>query len=426
VSRKERRALFYGWWIVLASCLAAAVGSSFAMNSTSIFFPLLEEEFGWSRAAISAGLAIGRAEAGVIGPMEGYLVDRWGPRLAMLTGMGILGLGLLLFSQVNSLLSFYLVFFLVIALGHGLGAQVAPSVAVANWFRRRRGLAYGIFRSGPGLGGFFLLLVSFLVVALGWRQTVVVMGFITLAVGLPMALVMRTRPEDYGYLPDGAALETPQPSRVLGEGAIPAHPPREEPHFTVGQALRTSRFWLLGISIGLRVAVTTAVTLHLVVMLVDRGIAFTLAGALLGTVEVVSIVGRLGLGWLGDYLDRRRLMMGALVLLGASVFLMGQTADLRLFVPATLVFALTLGGLASSQDALRADYFGTHSFGAISGFNRSLQTVGGVLGPIMAGLIYDNTHSYHIAFTIFAAAALLSMVCLALCRRPRLFSPPHS
>ena len=411
-----RPGLFYGWWIALGGCLGAALMSATGISGFGVFFPFLEAEFGWSRAAFSGALAISFAEAGLLGPAEGLLVDRWGPRRTILLGVTMVSAGFLAFSRVNSLLTFYLVLLLGVILGQGLAVHVPITVVLASWFRRKRGLAYAVYRSGFGLGGFAVPVLGALLLAVGWRNTALILGLVTVAVGYPLALIVRARPEDRGAYPDGE-----DPAAVQRRAAALGRPvPRpEEPVLTVGTALRSSGFWLLGVAVGLRVMITSAVLLHFVVLLVGRGVEVEAASLLFGMLLVTSIPGRLAFGLLGDALDRRRLMAGAMGVLAVAVFVMGQAADMRLFVGATLVYALMFGAMAASEDALRADFFGRRSFGTIMGFNRSLQTVGAVIGPVAAGAIYDATRSYQMAFVGFAVAALIGMACLLAARPPR-------
>ncbi len=415
---RTRPGLFYGWWIALGGCLGAALMSATGISGFGVFFPFLEAEFGWSRAAFSGALSVSFAEAGLLGPVEGALVDRWGPRRTVVLGVTIMAAGFLLFSRINSLLAFYLVLLLGVVLGQGLAVHVPLTVALANWFRRKRGLAFAVYRAGFGVGGFAIPLLGALLLAVGWRNTAVLLGIVTIAVGYPLAYVVRLRPEDRGALPDGDA-----PAQLRGPASAAPGRREAEPVLTVGMALRAPGFWLLGIAFGLRVLVTSAVLLHFVVMVTDRGLEVSTASFLFGVLLVTSIPGRLLIGLIGDALDRRMLMVGAMGILGISTLVMGHFEDMQVFVPATLVYALMFGGMAASEDALRADFFGRHSFGTIMGFNRTLQTLGAVSGPVAAGAIYDATQSYELALLGFAVVAFIGMACLLAARPPRSMAP---
>lgn len=135
-------------------------------------------------------------------------------------------------------------------------------------------------------------------------------------------------------------------------------------------------------------------------------------------VSHIGAPARVGMGWLGDMLDKRQLMMALLLALSLSVLLMGYTAAAVVFTPCMVIYSLAYGGLASLQEPIRADYFGTKAFATIQGMSRSVTTAGTFIGPIMAGFLYDLTKSYAIAFAIFAVVSLFAAILMFLARRP--------
>ena len=166
--------------------------------------------------------------------------------------------------------------------------------------------------------------------------------------------------------------------------------------------------------------VTEGVSVHFVILLVDRGWTQEVASSLLGISALIGAPARLGFGWLGDFLDKRHLMMGLLVTLGIAVFFMGQATEAVLFMPFMVVYSLCYGGLASLQEPIRADYFGTRHFATIQGFSRMFVTMGSVLGPLIAGFVYDTTRSYTLALTVFAIVSFAATVCMIWARPPKL------
>ena len=166
--------VYHGWWIVLASMLALSVGGGVYWHGFGVFFLPLSREFSTSRAALSGAVSISQLEGGLLGPVGGYLVDRYGPRLMMLVGSGVMGMGFLAMSQTHSLASFYVVFVLVISVGMSVGIRVPALVAPTNWFVRRRGTAVGLATSGSGLGGMLVPGLGLLIANAGWRATAVV------------------------------------------------------------------------------------------------------------------------------------------------------------------------------------------------------------------------------------------------------------
>ncbi len=412
--------LFYGWWIVAGGAAVMAMSAGLNFYGFSAFFVPLNEEFGWNRAVLAGVFAMSRLEGGFLGPVEGYFVDRFGPRRMMLIGVPLMAVGFMLFSRVNSLLAVYLVYILAISLGGGIGSFTAVSAAVANWFSVKRSRAFGVVMSGVAVGGGVLVpVLGWWISTYGWRSAAVASGLLTLALGMPIALLMRHKPEDYGYLPDGA---TPTGADEVS-GASPgaggkASPREEQAEFGPLQSLKTRAFWFLGISQALRAFVTTGVTIHFVAMMVDRGFSFTAASGLLGMVAFLSLTGRLGLSWLGDVVDKRFLLAASLAVMGLTMIGISQAQSQWLAVSILVVYSVPYGGTIVLPVALQADYFGRHSFATIRGLIHTVQTAGMLVGPVLAGLIYEATDSYSLAFTSFAAAAFLAALMLLGVRKP--------
>jgi MFS family permease len=396
------------WWLVIVGCVTHAVNTGLSYFGMSAYFPSFEREFGWSRTAISGAFSLARIESGLLGPMEGYVTDRVGPQRMMFIGLFLCVGGFLALSLVDSLTMLYAVIVLGIVLGSSLGYNMPISVLIAKVFRERRSLAFGIFRMGPGISGPMVPLVGWMIGLWGWRTAAVISGCILLAVGLPLACVISKI-----YSQEEAAAETsagnPKESRQLST----------DPQFTLKQALRHRSFWLLSVAMGLRHLVTEGVSVHFVILLVDRGWSTEAASTLLGISALIGAPARIGMGWLGDLLDKRRLVMALLMALSVSVLLMGYTAQGVVFATFMIIYSLAYGGLAALQEPIRADYFGTRAFATIQGMSRSVITAGTFLGPIIAGFFYDLTKSYTIAFSVFAVMSLLATLLMFLAKPPQ-------
>ncbi len=175
---KQSPKIFYGWFIVAASFTGMALSSAFANQGFGTYIIPLQNEFGWSKTALSAGRSLTQVEGGLIGPIEGWLIDRLGPRFVMVVGMVILGAGLIIFGLVNSLAVYYGAL-LVIALGASFAGFLVMTVVLNNWFRRDKTLAMGFASSGIGIGGIFLLPVLVWVQnTYGWREAAVASGIV--------------------------------------------------------------------------------------------------------------------------------------------------------------------------------------------------------------------------------------------------------
>jgi MFS family permease len=399
------------WWLVIVGCITHAVNTGLSYFGMSAYFPSFEREFGWSRTAISGAFSLARIESGLLGPMEGYVTDRVGPQRMIFIGLFLCVGGFFALSFVDSLPMLYAVIVLGIVLGSSLGYNMPISVLIAKVFRERRSLAFGIFRMGPGISGPMVPLVGWMIGLWGWRSAAVISGCVLLVVGLPLALVIRRI-----YSQEEAANILAEKSHVISKDSPHSS---TDPQFTLKQALHHRSFWLLSVAMGMRHLVTEGVSVHFVILLVDRGWSTEAASTLLGISALIGAPARIGMGWLGDLLDKRRLVMGLLLALSVSVLLMGYTAHAIVFTTCMIIYSLAYGGLAALQEPIRADYFGTRAFATIQGMSRSVVTAGTFLGPIIAGFFYDVTKSYTIAFGVFAVVSLVATLLMFFAKPPQ-------
>jgi MFS family permease len=399
------------WWLVIVGCITHAVNTGLSYFGMSAYFPSFEREFGWSRTAISGAFSLARIESGLLGPLEGYVTDRVGPQRMIFIGLFLCVGGFLALSLVDSLPMLYAVIVLGIVLGSSLGYNMPISVLIAKVFRERRSLAFGIFRMGPGISGPMVPLVGWMIGLWGWRTAAVISGCILLAIGFPLACVIRKI-----YSQEEAGIVTLESSEANSKDSPHLS---TDPQFTLKQALRHRSFWLLSVAMGMRHLVTEGVSVHFVILLVDRGWSTEAASTLLGISALIGAPARIGMGWLGDLLDKRRLVMGLLLALSVSVLLMGYSAEALVFTTCMIIYSLAYGGLAALQEPIRADYFGTRAFATIQGMSRSVVTAGTFLGPIIAGLFYDVTKSYTIAFGVFALVSLMATLLMFFAKPPQ-------
>jgi MFS family permease len=398
------------WWLVIVGCITHAVNTGLSYFGMSAYFPSFEREFGWSRTAISGAFSLARIESGLLGPMEGYVTDRVGPQRMIFIGLFLCVGGFLALSLVDSLPMLYAVIVLGIVLGSSLGYNMPISVLIAKVFRERRSLAFGIFRMGPGISGPMVPLVGWMIGLWGWRTAAVISGCVLLAIGFPLACVIRKI-----YTQEEAGIVSLESSEANSKDSPHSS---IDPQFTLKQALRHRSFWLLSVAMGMRHLVTEGVSVHFVILLVDRGWSTEAASTLLGISALIGAPARIGMGWLGDLLDKRRLVMGLLLALSVSVLLMGYTSQAFVFTTCMIIYSLAYGGLAALQEPIRADYFGTRAFATIQGMSRSVVTAGTFLGPIIAGFFYDVTKSYTLAFGVFALVSLMATLFMFFAKPP--------
>lgn len=421
--------IYYGWWIAVSAMIVISVGAGFYWLGFGVFFLPLAMEFNTNRTTLSGAMAIAQLEGGLLGPIDGYLVDRYGPRKMMFVGVTIMGIGFILMSMVNSLLMFYVVYLLLISLGMSVGVRVPAIVAPTNWFVRKRGMALGITTSGVGIGGIFVPILGWLVINMGWRPTAAIAGLVVLAVGLPLAAVMRHRPEQYGMLPDGRIPQTSPSDSVdsgtddSGDNAIQAtslvqDEYESEASYSMMEALRTPVFWLLSMVFGLRQLIIGAIGLHQVPFLIDIGVDAQMAATVLGMTAITSIIGRLGFGWLADRIEKRFVMAATIGLAGLGALILANVTVWWHLIFFVVTYGIGWGGGATIMSVLRAEYFGRRAFGTISGMMDFVQMFGLVLGPVFAGFVFDVTSSYYIAFMIFAVSGALASAIMLFIKPP--------
>ena len=184
VERRRKPRIFYGWWIVGGCFSLQMLVGSLMIHSFTAYFPLLQSQFGWSRSVLSGAFALSRAESGLLGPLQGWLIDKFGPRVMVRGGMLLFGLGFIMFSRLDSVLDYY-VAFLLMALGSSVGGFLTVATTVVNWFERRRGVAMGIAMSGFGIGGLLVPAIAWSLTELGWRQTAFISGVVIIVLGVP-------------------------------------------------------------------------------------------------------------------------------------------------------------------------------------------------------------------------------------------------
>ena len=345
--------IFYGGWIALAcSLIGLYVGGIIFFGFTAFFEPI-REEFGWSYTQISFAASLRGLEMGIFAPFVGFLADRFGPRKLIFWGTITVGFGLLLLSLTQSLAMFY-GSFLLVAFGAGGCTSVVMMTAVANWFHRKVGTSLGVMGSGIGAGGLVVLLIVRLIELYQWRTTLIILGLGMWALGIPLSLVIRNRPEQYGYLPDGeVSSSTVQAHEIQDKGV----------EIGLKEALEMRAFLYLNIAEALRLMTLMAVFTHVMPYLSSVGMPRSTAGLVAGTIPLIGIIGRFGLGWLGDIFDKRHVMAAALSLISLGMLAFGYMHVRWVILPFLLFFPLGHGGSMVLRGSILREYFGRDAFG---------------------------------------------------------------
>jgi MFS family permease len=415
---RRPRQIFYGWVIVACAFIILCItyGVQF---SYGVFMPYISADTGWNRSSLSLPYSIYVFVYSALGVISGRLTDRWGPRIVLLTGGCLLGVGIMLMSRVHLLWQIYVVLGLLAAAGMS-AAYVPCNATVVRWFARKRGLALSIASAGASFGMFvFPPVANALIVSAGWRHAYLILGLFALFMLTGCSCLLVQTPETIGLRPDGLE-ENPFIAQPLTSELA------EERSYTLVEARRTGAFWLLNAIFTLTWLVVFMPMVHLVPFATDMGVSAFAAAMTISVIGFAGFVGRLGIGPLSDRCGRI-VSLGVCLLLQALSFA-GFTISsgaVMLYVSAA-VFGFSYGGVTALFPALLGDFFGRAQIGAIVGFIFALAGSPAAFGPLIAGLIYDAAHSYTLAFDLSAALNFTALVLLFFLKRPQELAPQVS
>ncbi|HUW44685.1 MAG TPA: MFS transporter [Dehalococcoidia bacterium] len=401
---KPRR-VFYGWWIVVACFfISLYVGGVVFYGFTTLIEPLADD-FGWSYTQISFAASLRGMEMGILAPLVGMLVDRWGPRRLLFGGLIITSLGLMLLSRTTSLGMFYGAFVLM-AIGMSTCSSTVLMTAVANWFRRKIGIATGIMICGYGFSGLLIPVIVNLIDTYEWRMTLALLTIGLLAICLPLSLLVRHKPEQYGYQPDGEAENTVILNNSLAKAKV------DEVNVGTKQAVKSRTFWHIALALMCQFIILSAVITHVMPYLSSIGFTRAISGLMAAGIPLASIGGRLGLGWLGDKVDKRRVAAGAFALMCGGLLCFGfiSAGDTWLLVTFLILFGIGYGGNNTLRASLIREFFGRKNFGAIHGLMIGVMALGSIAGPPLAGYVFDNWGSYQPIWFVFAGLAIAALL----------------
>lgn len=405
--------IYRGWWLVVAGGLINAVAIGIFYQGFTVFFLPLKRELALTSAAVSLIFGASRLEGGIEGPLVGYLINRFGPRRMIIFGSSLAAIGYFFLSRVDTFLMLFIVYVLVIAMGASAGFTHPVSTVINNWFIRRRGNAFGIFTAAGSFGGVILVpVLSHITLSYSWRTAAVFSGCLILAIGLPASLIMHRTPEEKGLEPDGLAPpgKHSNPSESGGPGFF-------EVDFTVKEALRMFTFWLLSLCISLRILVTTALSAHMIPLLVWKGMDEAGAAYLVGLSSFLNMLGMLMMGWISDRFSKPLLCSFCLVITGVCLLWPAFSASKAAVYMPPVGLAVSMSTIPLNW-SLIGDFFGRQSYATLRGI-----TIVGVgfatfISPIFAGWVFDATQSYTIVLVTFSGLLLAGAALFAILRAP--------
>ena len=398
-----RTPFYYGWVILACICCVSFARQGAAVATLSIFIGPMTDELGWSRTAISGAVSLSGILAAVSSPMLGPLVDRHGARTLLMWAVMAMAIGCLLLATVESLPLFYLYFCLARTSFAG-PFDLGIYGALNNWFVRLRPIATSISTLWFMVGLTAMPLIGHFAMGAGgdWRwgwvaiaATVVIMGFV------PTALLLLRRPEDIGLKPDGG---------VAAKAGAAASSSEVEPNFSRAQALRTRAFWALLAFTFLAYPVQAGVSLHQAPHLIELGLSPTIAATVVSTFSAVSGVVGFLVGPIVRPIGVRWMLCMVAGFLAAAAFFMNQIETPVMAYFAAALFGVGIGGLLTVPMIAWADAFGRRSFGAIRGLALSVQVSGQAIGPVLSGILWDQTGNYQLSLVVFTGFAIAAGV----------------
>jgi len=412
-SLEQRDGIFYGW-IVLGIAFITLVLGYAIRNTFSVFYPAIVKEFGWGRGNTALMFSITFIVYGVVSPLAGSLVDRFGPRLILPIGAFIMGVGIALCSMASTQWHFYLFYGVMVAVGLSLVGWTPLSVIISNWFVKKRGLAFGILAAGFGGSLVFALVAQFLISAFGWKTAYVIIGVSSIAIIVPLcSLLMCHSPNDKGLLPDGIPLSSQEPQDLN------AHEISDEPEekwattWTLYRAMKTYHFWLLFlISFCLLGLAETILIAHQVFFFRDVGYTPMLAANIYSVFGITFVVGNL-CSFISDRLGRGPVFISTCLLsvLAVSIlFLIKDTSHPWMAFLFAVLFGFGMGVAGPVFFATVADLFQGRYFGSILGTIVLGFSLGGAFAPWLAGFIHDRTGSYFLTFLLVSGSLLISIL----------------
>jgi len=394
---KERPRLFYGYILVAAAAGIQMVAWGM-YNTYGVFFNPLFGEFGWSRAAISGAASVSQMLIGVGAIALGNLNDKFGPRILMTSCGILLGLGYFLMSQVNSVWQLYLFYGVIVGIGVS-GTDVILLSTTARWFIKQRGMMSGIVKMGTGVGIMTVPLVAtWLIYTYEWRTSCTIIGIALFIWVVSGSQLLRRDPAQIQQFPDGEKMGY----RTNGDTV--------EAGLSIKEAIHTRRLWMLCPAYLAIFFCCNSIIVHVVPHVGDLGYSASFATTVLAVIGGASIIGRFTMGVTTDKIGSKRALLACFLILIAALLWLQLARDLWTLFLFALAYGFCHGGFFALMSPTVADFFGTHSHGLIFGIVIFSGSVGGSIGPLISGHIFDITRSYNMAFLLLLLLASIGFI----------------
>jgi sugar phosphate permease len=289
-----------------------------------------------------------------------------------------------------------------------------PSAVIAKWFIRNRGKAIGIFVTAGGLSGMLAPILSHMIGLYGWQRTLLIIGVFSWLMVMPISLILRGRPEDYGLYPDGKP-PTPTTENLKNNGGAEYG----EVDFSIRKALWTPAFLLLSVTFWSFQVTMSSVFVHLVPHLINAGIGEKTASIVVMFTTLCSVLEKIRFGWLSDSINKKNLFISTFVLQAIGLFVFSRVSKIVHLLSFLAAYAPGYGGTVALRAPIVGEYYGRKNFGALFGVLIGIAMFGGIIGPIVAGFAYDYFGNFRGVFTFFSIINFFSALVLFFLKRPR-------
>jgi MFS family permease len=398
---KDPSHLFYGWLVVAGGFAVTFVGFG-CVYSFSAFIDSLQRDFGASRGSVSLVFSLAGFLYFTVGTVSGPLADRFSSRRLALTGMILIGIGLVLAGMAQNLVQVYAAYGL--GVGLGVGCSYVPAMgAVQRWFVKHRGFASGLASSGIGAGTLVVPpLMALCIAELGWREAYVVLGVFATIVGVSAALLIENDPRDRGLNPDGDIGVEASPLGVAPAAGL-----------SIADAVKSKRFLGLYAACLFCALGVFVPFVHLTPYAIDHGMAKSSAVLLVSVIGVGSTVGRFFLGGLADRLGRRLSLLAMFVGMAASLLIWAVSTSFWPLAVFAFAFGVAYGGWVALLPSVVMDYFGGRNVSGIIGVLYTSAGIGTLIGPSAAGFAFDVSHSYTVPILVSVAGNVIAALIMA-------------
>ena len=434
------RRIFYGWWLTVIAGLVMALTSVPVFHANTVWVVAIESAFPqWSRFQLGLALTMTRVEGGLFGVLEGYLADRFGARRMVMVGLLALSSAFVFFAFTQNFW-WFLMAFVLLSMGQGLGGWVPLMTLMNHWFVRHRAMAMGLVMVGMGIGAMTIVPtiawttdpevgrlgwvpsapwdLAEPVGRLGWRNTGLLIAVVVFVCALILPRFIFSRPEDRGLRPDGDT--QPETRSASGQAAESAAEEEAEAGITVRQALKTQAFWCISFGHGLGSMIILAIMSQFGLLMKDLGYGVQTTAWIVTLYTAVSIVFQLAGGYIGDRVPKNIALFAFTGLQAVAVVVLVLAPGLGMIALFAILFGAGFGGRTPLTTAIRGEYFGRASFGKILGISTLPMNAMLLIAGPMAGFMRDRFGDYDWAFLSLAALNGLGALLFLIARRPRL------